>query len=100
MARMIGKSEWHTQCPYGCCRGIICKDTVRKREERDWRKDLDDELEDVAREVEFDERHARGICKNNDGTYGCDRCYDSTGPAYAEDLDEINGVTTNMRRLN
>lgn len=75
------------------------RSSIRRNEDSKWSADLQTELEDVAREEEFFERHARGICKNNDGTYGCDLCYDSSNPVYAEDVDDIEGVTTDMERL-
>jgi hypothetical protein len=77
----------------------MSKDRATRLENRLWQKDLKAEIEDVAREENLFERHARGICKNNDGIYGCDLCYDSTNPAYAEDLDDIEGVTSNLERL-
>lgn len=99
MARMIGKMQWHPQCPYECCRGEIPKDTVRRREERDWMQDYEAELEYEAQEREFNERHARGICKNNNGSWGCDRCYDDSPQADAFDLEHIEGVTSNFGKV-
>lgn len=99
MARMIGNTRVHQPCKYGCCDNRMSKDSATRIETKLWQKDLHDELEDVAREEEFFERHAIGICKNNDGSYGCDRCYNSANPVYAEDLDDIEGVTSNLERL-
>lgn len=99
MARMIGKKQVKSWCGYGCCTTEKTKTSVLHDETELWQKDLEAELEDVAREEEFFERHGIGICKNPKGGYGCDRCYNSANPVYAEDLDGIEGVTSNLERL-
>lgn len=85
MARMIGKTQWHQQCDYGCCRGMVPKDTARNREDRQWTKEAEEEL--------FD-KHKNGMC-SPDGCYECepfdyDDSYDNS------DLDDIPGVWSDL----
>lgn len=95
MARMIGKSQWHPQCPYGCCRGWKDKTTTKQQEKTQWTAEAADELYD-----ERDERHARGICFDpKTKMYGCDYCYDSTDYFDASELDGVKGVWTDAERL-
>jgi hypothetical protein len=64
-------------------------------EDRQWKTE-------AAAELAFngDPAHERGICHNpKTGGYGCQWCYDDTDIFYAEDLDGIKGVSTNMERL-
>lgn len=46
MARMIGASQWHPQCPYGCCRGMVPKTTVKRKEKDQWTREAEKEMDD------------------------------------------------------
>jgi hypothetical protein len=98
MAKMYGKLRVYPECRYGCCIYEQDKEKSKRLETELWNKDYEDELIDIERDEEFLEAHAIGICKNPKGGYGCDRCYDDSDGS-PEDLDRIEGVTTNMERL-
>lgn len=91
MARMIGTAQWHQQCSYGCCRGMVHRSTAKAREKRDMAKEVEQELYD-----ERDERHARGICFDPvTKMYGCESCYDDTDYYPPEELDGVPNVLYN-----
>lgn len=88
MAKMIGKMQrsFYPQCKFGCCGIKVRRSHVKNEEERQWKAEASEEL-------------AHGwFC----GDYFCPECggdtewdFDANG---AEDLDDIEGVTTNMKR--
>lgn len=43
--KMIGKLGWHGQC--ACCCGKDGNQEIKRQEERQWRKEADDEIEDA-----------------------------------------------------
>lgn len=88
MAKMVGrKGMEHYHCK--CCGGPEPKGIIIAREERQWRKEADDEIDGIERD------HANGICSNRiTGFSGCNFCYpedeEANGP---EDLELIEGVS-------
>lgn len=42
MDKMIGQKLVIASCPYGCCRILTNKRTVKRREARAWKKEADD----------------------------------------------------------
>jgi hypothetical protein len=89
MARMIGKFQWHRGCPYECCKFTVNKDSVRRTEERAWRTEAETEM-----------AHPFECCSS---AATCNNCtpidYSDYWHGFAEDLDAIDGVTTNLERL-
>jgi len=41
--KMLGKLGWHGQC--SCCSGPSARETIKAQEERQWRAELEDELD-------------------------------------------------------
>lgn len=89
MARMIGKTQWHQTCRYGCCRGWVNIHTAKRREEAAWKSEVADELYE-------DHKHDRGICYNPPGGYGCEECYFDYDYYDNSELDDIPGVWCNV----
>jgi hypothetical protein len=68
---------------------------VVQAEEKQWQGEAYEEMHDPD--------HANVLCHNmKTGMAGCNQCYpddDWWANGFAEDLDDIEGVTTNMKRL-
>lgn len=96
MARMIGNTRVHPPCRQGCCDNRMSKDRATRIETKLWQKEAFEEIEDPA--------HEHGMCSDpKTGMGGCEWCYggdyDWLPNGFAEDLDDIEGVTTNMKRI-
>lgn len=90
MARMIGATQWWQECPYGCCRSMVCKSSAKAKEKEQWRKEAFDELWE-------DHRHDRGMCYDpRNGSYGCPACEDLDDAYDNSDLEGIDGVWCNI----
>lgn len=46
MARMIGATQWHKECPYSCCRSMIPRGTAKTQEKVAWKKEAEQEMND------------------------------------------------------
>ncbi|UDL16606.1 hypothetical protein SEA_ATUIN_212 [Arthrobacter phage Atuin] len=92
MARMIGNTRVHQQCRYGCCGNRMSKPKATRLETELWQKDFYEEVSDYP--------HENVLCTDKSGMLGCPMCYpDDYDANGAEDLDDIEGVTTNMQRI-
>jgi hypothetical protein len=90
MAKMIGKMQrsFYPQCKFGCCGIEVRRSHVKNEEERQWKSEAEEEI------VHGD---YCGDC--NCPECGWDNDYGWLPNGFAEDLDDIEGVTTNMKRL-
>lgn len=75
MARMIGTAQWHQQCPYGCCRGMVHRSTVKAREKRE-----------VTKEIELESAHGT-FCG-----YDCLECYGESEDFDANSPEDLEGI--------
>jgi hypothetical protein len=97
MAKMIGKVRYlyYPQCRFGCCKTEVSKKHVLRDEEAQWRQEAFDEMDDPA--------HESGMCSDPvTGQVGCNYCDPEWAwlpNGFAEDLEDIEGVTTNMKTL-
>lgn len=72
---MIGKSQWHKECPYKCCRGMISKSTIKAQETIEVRQEADEALAERTLDFDQDCPHQLSVVDVIAGRNACYECY-------------------------